>query len=62
LLESAGQVVSREQLRQELWSTDTFVEFDKALNTAVGKLRAALSDSADNPRFLETVPRRVTAL
>jgi DNA-binding winged helix-turn-helix (wHTH) protein/tetratricopeptide (TPR) repeat protein len=58
LLESAGQVVSREQLRQELWSTDTFVEFDKALNTAVGKLRAALSDSADNPRFLETVPRR----
>ena len=58
LLESAGQVVSREQLCQELWSTDTFVEFDKALNTAVGKLRAALSDSADNPRFLETVPRR----
>lgn len=58
LLENAGQLVTREQIRQELWSSDTFVEFDKALNTAVGKLRVALSDSADNPRFLETVPRR----
>ena len=58
LLENAGQLVTREQIRQELWSQDTFVEFDKALNTAVGKLRVALSDSADNPRFLETVPRR----
>src|ERR1700722_20966967 len=58
LLEHAGEVVTREQIRQELWAHDTFVEFDKALNTAVGKLRAALCDSADNPRFLETVPRR----
>ncbi len=58
LLESAGQLVTREKIREELWSNDTFVEFDNALNTAVGKLRAALSDSADNPRFLETVPRR----
>jgi len=58
LLEHAGQIVTREEIRQGLWSQDTFVEFDKALNTAVGKLRAALSDSADNPRFLETVPRR----
>src|ERR1700685_3197167 len=58
LLESSGQLVTREQIRDELWSNDTFVEFDNALNTAVGKLRAALSDSADNPRFLETVPRR----
>lgn len=58
LLDNAGQVVTREQIRQELWSQDTFVEFDKALNTAVGKLRVALSDSADNPRFLETIPKR----
>jgi len=58
LLERPGQLVTREEIRQKLWSQDTFVEFDDALNTAVGKLRAALSDSADNPRFLETVPRR----
>jgi len=58
LLERPGQLVTREEIRQKLWSHDTFVEFDDALNTAVGKLRAALSDSADNPRFLETVPRR----
>jgi tetratricopeptide (TPR) repeat protein/DNA-binding winged helix-turn-helix (wHTH) protein len=58
LLDHAGQLVTRGQIREELWSQDTFVEFDKALNTAVGKLRVALNDSADNPRFLETVPRR----
>jgi DNA-binding winged helix-turn-helix (wHTH) protein/tetratricopeptide (TPR) repeat protein len=58
LLERPGQVVTREEIRQKLWSNDTFVEFDDALNTAVRKLRAALSDSADNPRFLETVPRK----
>jgi eukaryotic-like serine/threonine-protein kinase len=58
LLERPGQVVTREEIRQELWSHDTFVEFDDALNTAVRKLRAALNDSADTPRFLETVPRR----
>src|SRR5271157_3547810 len=58
LLERPGQLVTREEIRQKLWSQDTFVEFDDALNTAVGKLRAALNDSADNPRFLETVPRR----
>src|SRR5580693_2492790 len=58
LLERPGQVVTREEIRQKLWSRDTFVEFDDALNTAVRKLRAALNDSADNPRFLETVPRR----
>jgi DNA-binding winged helix-turn-helix (wHTH) protein len=58
LLENAGQLVTREKIREELWSDDTFVEFDNALNTTIGKLRAALSDSADNPRFLETVPRR----
>jgi eukaryotic-like serine/threonine-protein kinase len=58
LLERPGQVVTREEIRQKLWAHDTFVEFDDALNTAVRKLRTALSDSADNPRFLETVPRR----
>jgi DNA-binding winged helix-turn-helix (wHTH) protein/tetratricopeptide (TPR) repeat protein len=58
LLEHPGQVVSREEICQKLWSDDTFVEFDDALNTAVRKLREALNDSADNPRFLETVPRR----
>ncbi len=58
LLERPGQLVTREEIRQKLWSTDTFVEFDDALNTAVRKLRVALSDVADNPRFLETVPRR----
>ena len=46
------------EIRQKLWSHDTFVGFDDALNTAVRKLREALNDSADNPRFLETVPRR----
>jgi len=58
LLERPGQVVTREEIRQKLWSQDTFVGFDDALNTAVRKLREALNDSADNPRFLETVPRR----
>jgi TolB-like protein/DNA-binding winged helix-turn-helix (wHTH) protein/Tfp pilus assembly protein PilF len=57
LLERQGTVVTREELKENLWSDDTFVEFDAGLNTAVKKLRAALSDSADNPRFVETVPR-----
>jgi eukaryotic-like serine/threonine-protein kinase len=57
LLERAGQVVTREEIRQKVWPQDVFVEFDAALNTAVRKLRDALNDSADNPRFLETVPR-----
>ena len=58
LLENPGQLVTREQIRGSLWPADTFVEFDDVLNTSVRKLRSALSDSADNPRFLETVPRR----
>ncbi len=57
LLEHPGQLVTREQIRSQVWAQDLFVDFDGALNTAVGKLRAALNDSADNPRFLETVPR-----
>ena len=58
LLQHPGELVTREEIRQKLWSDDTFVEFDAALNTAVRKLREALNDSADNPRFVETVPRR----
>lgn len=58
LLKSPGEVVTREELRDSVWPQDTFVDFDHALNTAVKKVRAALGDDADNPRFLETVPRR----
>ena len=58
LLERPGEAVPREQLRQKLWSTDTFVDFDAGVNTAINRLREALGDSAENPRFIETVPRR----
>src|SRR5579862_4652157 len=58
LLENAGEIVSRESVRQRLWPGNTFVDFDASLSVAVGKLRDALSDSADNPRFIETIPRR----
>jgi DNA-binding winged helix-turn-helix (wHTH) protein/predicted Zn-dependent protease len=58
LLERPGEVVGRDEIRKKLWPEDTFVEFDDGLNTAIRKLRFALSDSADNPRFVETVPRR----
>lgn len=57
LLRTPGELVTREQLRTELWSSDTFVQFDAGLNTAMNKLRLALRDSADNPNFIETVPR-----
>jgi TolB-like protein/DNA-binding winged helix-turn-helix (wHTH) protein len=58
LLERPGEVVPREELRQRLWSTDTFVDFDAGVNTAINRLREALGDSAENARFIETVPRR----
>ncbi len=58
LLGRAGQVVTREELRQELWPNGTFVDFDGSLNAALKRLRAALDDDADNPRFIETVPKR----
>jgi len=58
LLEAAGEVVSREELRKRIWPEGTFVEFDGSLNTALMKLRAALNDNAENPVFIETVPRR----
>lgn len=57
LLERAGQTVTREELRQELWPTGTFVDFDGSLNAALKRLRAALGDDADNPRFIETIPK-----
>jgi TolB-like protein/DNA-binding winged helix-turn-helix (wHTH) protein/Tfp pilus assembly protein PilF len=57
LLEHRGEVVTREELRKRLWSDDTFVDFDHSLNTAIMRLREALSDSSDNPRFIETLPR-----
>jgi len=58
LLERAGDVVTREELRQRLWPADTFVDFDTGLNSAVKKLRDVLADSADQPRYIETIPRR----
>jgi cholera toxin transcriptional activator len=58
LLSHAGDVVTRDELRLLLWPTDTFVDYDHSLNTAVNKLRDALNDSADNPRFIQTIPRR----
>ncbi len=58
LLEHPGHLVTREQLRERLWSSGTYVDFDLGLNSAVRKLREALGDSAENPRFIETLPRR----
>src|SRR5215472_14450320 len=58
LLQHPGQVVTREQLRARLWPADTFVDFDHGLNKAMNKLREALGDSADTPRFIETLARR----
>lgn len=57
LVENAGQTVTREQLRQRLWPADTNVDFDLSLNTALAKVRQALEESAENPRFIETVRR-----
>jgi DNA-binding winged helix-turn-helix (wHTH) protein/predicted Zn-dependent protease len=58
LLENAGRMVTREELRDCLWPSDTFVDFDHSLNTAVMKLREALGDSADKPLYIETLPKR----
>ena len=58
LLERPRNLVTRDELRERLWSSDTFVDFDHALNTAINQLRSALGDSASNPRFIETLPRR----
>src|SRR5215472_5873792 len=58
LAERPGQLVTREELRKRIWSEDTFVDFGHGLNAAVNKLRDALSDSAEDPRYIETLPRR----
>src|SRR6266481_1634928 len=58
LLERPGQIVTREEIQKRLWTGDTFVDFDLGLNSAVKKLRQALGDESDNPRFIETLYRR----
>src|SRR5271155_1140120 len=58
LLENPGELVTREELRRKLWPADTFVNFEHGLNTAIKRLRQALNDSAYNPGFVETLPRR----
>jgi len=61
LLERPGQIVTREEIQKRLWAGDTFVDFDLGLNSAVKKLRQALGDESDNPRFIETLyPARVS--
>jgi TolB-like protein/DNA-binding winged helix-turn-helix (wHTH) protein/Flp pilus assembly protein TadD len=58
LLERPGEVVGREELRNRLWTNESFGDFDQAVNIAIGKLRSALGDSAENPRYIETLPKR----
>jgi cholera toxin transcriptional activator len=58
LLENSGEVVGRDELRERLWPADTFVDFDHGLNTAINQVRSALGDSAANPKFIQTLPRR----
>ena len=58
LVERPGEIVTREELRKRLWSSDTFVDFEVALNSAVSRLRDALGDSANSPSFIETIPKR----
>ncbi len=58
LLERRGEIVTRDELKQTLWPADTFVDFDDGLNTAVSKIRDVLGDSAEKPRYIETIPRR----
>ena len=58
LVERQGELVSRDEIRQRIWSADTFLEFDNSLGVAIRKIRDALGDSPEAPRYLETVPRR----
>jgi DNA-binding winged helix-turn-helix (wHTH) protein len=58
LVEHSGRIVTREELRQKIWPSDTFVDFEHSLNTAIKKLRSALGDNPNNARFVETLPRR----
>jgi cholera toxin transcriptional activator len=57
LLEKPGKIVTREEIRQRLWAPGTFVDFERNLNSAIKKVRTALGDSRQNPRYIETVPR-----
>jgi eukaryotic-like serine/threonine-protein kinase len=58
LLEHPGEIITREELQARIWPADTFVGFDEGINTAIRKLRVVFGDSADNPRYIETIPRR----
>src|ERR1700690_1681553 len=58
LLERPGEMVTREEMRRKLWPADTFVDFDHGLNSAVARLREGLGDSADKPRYIETIVKR----
>src|SRR5215475_13940368 len=58
LVSRPGELVTRDELRTKLWPAETFVDFNHGLNAAVNKLREALSDSADDPKYIETLPRR----
>ena len=58
LVARAGEAVSRDDLRRQIWGTDTFVDFERGLNFCIAQIRSALQDSADSPRFIETLPRR----
>src|SRR5260370_25274429 len=58
LLERPGEVITREEIQKRLWPSDTFVDFEHSVNTAIKKVREVLGDSAESPRFVETLPRR----
>src|SRR6201993_546669 len=58
LLERPGEIITREELRSRVWTNQDFGDFDQAVNIAIGKLRSALGDSAENPRYIETLPKR----
>src|SRR6202163_1989724 len=58
LIQRPGELVTREEFRSQIWPADTFVDFDNSLNTSINKLRETLGDSAESPRFIETLPRR----
>jgi DNA-binding winged helix-turn-helix (wHTH) protein len=58
LIERGGELVTREEIKKKFWPNDTVVEFDHSINAAIRKLRRALDDSADDPKYIETIPRR----
>src|ERR1700682_4167338 len=58
LAENAGRICTREEIQQEIWGTEVFVDFDRGLNVSIAQIRAALNDDSEAPRFIQTVPRR----